>query len=657
MKKFTLMLLAAASIGGQMQAQTTLIVDAPKTDLSSSSVSGPNGTSTHKYMRAAWLVLKSELTDFAPFTNSVVTTFGFNLLNGVSGTGVSGNFTVYLLNTPSNTYTLGGNWTNIVATMGTPHFVGTLNIPPGTNTTVTDVTLTNPFTYTGDGILVAYDFENPGATATSPAWYLANTTGIQVANDAGVREFSSLSAPATLTATIFRPSFRFGAGNTATNELSVDQVIANGVVAELEGAAQNIGAVVKNRSSVLQTNIDVVLTITGANPYTNTITVSSLAAGISTNVVFTGYNPTNAGVSYIDVNIPNDQNNNNNEQSWGQELTCNMIGIHPGNMTYTAGPNNLQFNTSYGFGGTTGSGYFLAKHSVSKTTTLTGVQLAVGANGANVNKQVYGVLLDASGNLVGQTAAQTIPAAGAFLSMNFSPTQPLIPNLDYYIGVAQPASGYYLMAAREFTNFPIPNYYFSPIGGGTIQAIADPFIFGITPILKFDEMVLTASASKTYVCKGDEVTFSVSAQPNVTFTWSPGGSNAATITTTLQPPGTQTSAVIVYQVVGTHSTGCMTETAQRSVSVSICTGMGDDLADYKNIIMFPNPAVSGITTLSGLQGENQIDVVNLIGQTVFSMNTSRESQQIDISAFPAGQYFIKVANNKQQVKVFKLLNE
>ena len=651
MKKITLMLLAAASLSGQMQAQTTVIVDAPKTDGSWTSAGGPNGTSGHKYMRASYIVLKSELTDFASFTNSIVTTFGFNLLNGASST-VAGDFTVHLINTTANTYTLGGNWTNIVTTLGTPYYTGNITVPSGTAPTVMDVTLTNPFVYTGDGIYVAFDFEIPGTAATSPAVHLA-LANLTVG---GVRNYDNVSAPTTLTNTAFRPAFRFGTGNTATNEVSVDTVWAEGVVAELMQTPQSIDARVTNRSSVLLNNVDVKLAITGVNPYTATITVPSLAAGASTVVSFTGYNPTNEGVSNIDVTVNNDQKNSNNLQEWAQKLTCNMIGIHPGNMSYATGPNNITFTTAVGLTGA-GGGLLLAHHNLPKTVTLTGVELAVGGGAGNVNKQVYGVMVDASGNVVSQTPPFTITQAGTFVTMNFSTPPVLSAGTDYFIGVGQPTNGYFPFAAHEYSLYPVPPYYLSATTGGALSDLGVPYLFGISPILRFDEMVLTATANKTFVCNGGEVTFSVSAAPGVTFTWSPGGSNSQTVTANLTLPGTQTAGVMNYQVVGTHSTGCLTETAVRIVSVSVCTGLNGDPADYTGIKMFPNPAVSGVTALSGLQGQNTIEVVNVIGQTVISTSTSKPNQELDLSALPAGQYFIKVSNNLEQVKVFKLLTQ
>ena len=61
-----------------------------------------------------------------------------------------------------------------------------------------------------------------------------------------------------------------------------------------------------------------------------------------------------------------------------------------------------------------------------------------------------------------------------------------------------------------------------------------------------------------------------------------------------------------------------------------------------SIDLYPNPASTEITVVSKGQSINQLTLVNLLGQTVFSRQFAGGSGQVDVSAFPPGVYFVKI---------------
>src|SRR5438046_368891 len=97
MKRITLVLLMALGFSSASFGQANTVIQAPLTDGSWSTLHAPSGSLNAVSHRACYLVLQSELTGLA-LTNSLITGFGFDFLNGVNAP-TSGQFTVYLQNT------------------------------------------------------------------------------------------------------------------------------------------------------------------------------------------------------------------------------------------------------------------------------------------------------------------------------------------------------------------------------------------------------------------------------------------------------------------------------------------------------------------------------------------------------------------------------
>ena len=67
------------------------------------------------------------------------------------------------------------------------------------------------------------------------------------------------------------------------------------------------------------------------------------------------------------------------------------------------------------------------------------------------------------------------------------------------------------------------------------------------------------------------------------------------------------------------------------------------------ITIFPNPATTSLTIQSTNQPINEIQITNIIGQTVISMQPAVGGvQTVDVSALPGGVYFVKVNNTAVQ---------
>ena len=87
------------------------------------------------------------------------------------------------------------------------------------------------------------------------------------------------------------------------------------------------------------------------------------------------------------------------------------------------------------------------------------------------------------------------------------------------------------------------------------------------------------------------------------------------------------------------------------LDVSCLTTSTSDLNNENNfqINIFPNPAGNQLAIGSGQWAIYSIEVLDMLGQCIFSQKPTANSQQqvlIDISAFKPGIYFVKVETEK-----------
>jgi len=438
--------------------QATFILNAPVNDGSTSGNRFPNGTSAHTYFRGASLILATELSSIP--VSTTLSSIGFTNTTGAT-TAVTGTITIYMQNTTDMSFLKGTTWSGVTPGM-TAVYVGTITIP---NTiTAFDIPLTTPFAFTNGGLYVAYDFQSAGPFSTGACIWASNSTGLVNGCISGP---SSSAPPTTCSASSFRPCMRLGYPNSLTNDVSVDYVNTMGDVAlALSIPTIPLSAIVKNVSSGPLSNIPVTANMTGANTFANTQTITSLAAGASTTVNFgSGWMPLTQGASTITVSVPADQNNANNSMSFSNMATCNTGGFAQDPASY------LQ---SVGFG--TLSGILSTSVQLPTSANVTGVSMAISSNTANVGNNVYGVMLDNTGNIL-TTSINTLNIANGDLntirSFTFTTPQNVTAAQVWYIGMAQTPNtvlGYYPYGA--YTSPYLNSAYFTnAITGGALSLL------------------------------------------------------------------------------------------------------------------------------------------------------------------------------------------
>lgn len=464
-------LITACFISASAMAQVNTVITAPSASLSNGTTGlrGPNGTSSHTSMRGCYFIPANELSALS----STITSFGYVFTSTLTNSPANGTLTVYMMNTAGNSYTLGTDWSTATTGM-TQVYNGIYNIPSGNTATVVDFPLSASFNYnTGNGLYVAYEYVG-AQFATAPAIYSAFTNSAIIAG--ATNASSVLPAVATLSTTTFRPLFRLGNPNPINNDVSVEILNALGKVSEAIGTSQQISANIFNGSNTSLSNIPVTLDINGTNPFASTVTISSLAPGVTTVVTFPIYTPTTQGLSNILVSVPADQVNNNNSRNITQSVTCNVIGTGPTSLSPVSYSSGVGFNQ--------GSGKIYSIFNVPSTQTLSGVHIAISSGASNTGKSVFAVVANSSGSVIATSNTLTITSAELNTFQYFTfPAVVFNANTNYHVGLAQPqgSPGYFPLGSTPAPSTPTL-YSTQTFTGSTLNPlITNLGYFGIEP--------------------------------------------------------------------------------------------------------------------------------------------------------------------------------
>ena len=222
-------------------------------------------------------------------------------------------------------------------------------------------------------------------------------------------------------------TYRFTA--TAANDVNVARIYSLGQLPIPFGAPHVASALIVNAGTNAVASLPVTLTVSGANTFTNTQTLTNVAPGDSILVTFGGYTPTAVGMNTLTVSVPADDNTGNDSNVWGQEVT---------NDTYRYA-DTAAASTSYGLNS---AGLWLVKHTTSQPKALMSTSVLFGNDPGVVGKQYYGVMTDDQGVEIARSANYTATTAdlNTYHVFNFA-TTPSVPVGDFYAGVGQVTGG------------------------------------------------------------------------------------------------------------------------------------------------------------------------------------------------------------------------
>ncbi|MBO7571358.1 MAG: T9SS type A sorting domain-containing protein [Bacteroidales bacterium] len=179
------------------------------------------------------------------------------------------------------------------------------------------------------------------------------------------------------------------------------------------------------------------------------------------------------------------------------------------------------------------------------------------------------------------------------------------------------------------------------------------------------------SASFTYseeLCVGQQIQFTNTSENADSYAWNFGDGTGLNLgdltgeggfdlgqffgdgstTSTEENPTMTYNAAGDYTVTLTATNECGTSMHQETLTINSCTDIEEVEA---GISIYPNPASRNITILNA---ENaNIEIINSLGQVVYTYNNISNEHSIDISNLPDGTYFVKVNETVSKVNIVR----
>lgn len=226
----------------------------------------------------------------------------------------------------------------------------------------------------------------------------------------------------------FKPAF--------ATDVAPEKALAQGDLAIPYGLPHDYGAIITNVGLNSVTAVKIYLNITGANTHQDSVTYAILNPGQQVSVSFSAFTPTNIGVNNIQISVSADSNMANNVINYRQEVGREVVSWVD---TSAAPIGNVGYNAGV-------SGMILNKYSVSGKRRISGVEIYISDEAANIGKNVYGVVLDGTGTLLARSPAYNILAGDLnkwhYFEIFQAPTAPfdtikppLISNADFFVGI------------------------------------------------------------------------------------------------------------------------------------------------------------------------------------------------------------------------------
>jgi trimeric autotransporter adhesin len=241
------------------------------------------------------------------------------------------------------------------------------------------------------------------------------------------------------------------------NDASVATIHTLGKLATPNSLPHTVVAAITNNGVNALTNVPVTLTVSGANTFTSTKTIASLASGATQAVTFDAYPTTLAtGTNNLTVTVPADGDNSNNSLPYTQQVTTNQVAYVDGTRA---------FNNVAGVG--IDGGILAVKYKNAQTTTVSQVSATFPAI-ANLNSTYRVVVLDATGangtpgTVLYTSPVQTRPATSSVVTFTIPQPAPIITG-DFFVGL-QEVSGNVAVAFQNESPLRANTFYVQASG-------------------------------------------------------------------------------------------------------------------------------------------------------------------------------------------------
>jgi hypothetical protein len=107
----------------------------------------------------------------------------------------------------------------------------------------------------------------------------------------------------------------------------------------------------------------------------------------------------------------------------------------------------------------------------------------------------------------------------------------------------------------------------------------------------------------------------------------------------------------IYTIIGTSQIDFV-------IDITTTLGINENALKSLKVFVYPNPFKDKIKINSDYRNfiNNDLSIINILGQIVYSSNIIYPEQELDLSFLASGIYYLKIQNNSDQ-KVFKIIKE
>ena len=244
----------------------------------------------------------------------------------------------------------------------------------------------------------------------------------------------------------------------AANDAAVSVIYTYGKLATPAALPHAVQAVVTNAGTATLTNLPVTLTVTGANAFTNTQTVTSIPVGGSATVTFAAYPGTlNLGSNLLTVTVPADDNASNNAATFTQRVSAARLSYIDTAQAFN--PNGATVGQA--------GGALAVKYTLNSAVNYLGSARATFAATSSATTTFQVQIYDAQGtgntpgNLLYTSATQSHTAAAGVVTVPLPSVQV---GATFFVALKELDNGLGLATQPELPARP-NTFYYQPAGG------------------------------------------------------------------------------------------------------------------------------------------------------------------------------------------------
>ncbi|MCC7029167.1 MAG: DNRLRE domain-containing protein, partial [Chitinophagaceae bacterium] len=451
----------------------------------------------YRNARSHYLITAAEMTAAGFGPGNSIDGISWNYATAPTISGI-GNLKVYLENTADVANIKGNNFATAIVPMTMAHSAP-VTLPAAAGFFNITFSGGTPFTYSGGGVYVAFDWDYCAGTLDAVGVVSCNTalaSGLQ-----GLQNAGACAVLTGLAASAFRPDTRFI--STVVNDVKADYIYTIGEMPLTFAPNHVVQARVVNRSNTVFTNYNVNLDILGANSFSNVQTIGTLGACATATVTFPPFTPASIGIDTVRITLPADNNNANNKKDVLQTVSNNRYSYRYGGEAPVTG-----------VGVNAATGVISARFATNTPLTLTDVNVQFNSTGQPYKIAIYPdnlgtpalvpLYIDATDRITTNlpaadqtlTTPVTVPAGNFYVTIHqtgltnmgviYAAEAPLRTGTFHYASPAPPASWLDLAPANGFrtllgVKFCFP---FSPdtILGPTTVCANSTNTYSVTPI-------------------------------------------------------------------------------------------------------------------------------------------------------------------------------